>query len=281
MVVQQPERSRRRGGGGLTTPRTTLRVLAVVFLPWQAAKFLHKPAVGRDPRGRLLDRLTFWRAAVGLAVVVFASHEHQTVREVLGNVQDKTEQTGLYALIGLPAVFLVLLLVTRAAHRWQLLARVPRLLRRALIGFASIWSPIVWFAAFYGFATLVEGWTDTDSLLRLAVILGGIALTLFCALWSSVFLTCTLYWAARTSIWLSELHPLLAPVASVGLVLVVSGLEIHGGDTKGLPYWLWLGLNLCGLVSTLVLAFFEYRHLRSAGYRFRDGPTRLPARHLV
>jgi hypothetical protein len=60
------------------------------------------------------------------------------------------------------------------------------------------------------------------------------------------------------------MNPLLAPVGSVVLVLVVTGQETIAWDTKGVPPPLWLGLNICGLISTPVLAFYEYRHLRSS-----------------
>lgn len=79
----------------------------------------------------------------------------------------------------------------------------------------------------------------------------------------------------RTSFWMGEIHPLLAPIGSTILMLLITGQEIGGGDTKGVPVPLWLTLNLCGAASALVLAVFEYRHVWSIGYQFRSGPDPL------
>ena len=253
---------------------TTRRVLAVVFLPWQTARFLLKPQVGPQPRDRLLDRLGFWRAAIGLAVVALTSLDYLTPGQIVDNVQDKTVLTELYALVGVPLALLVLFVATRSAYRRQLIPGTLRLLRRAGIGIACHYVPLGLFFAIIGYVKLISGIGDTDSGPRALLLLAGVLVMILFGLWCGVFWPCVIYWGARTSFWLSEAHPLFAPVGSVVLVLVVTGQETIAWDTKGVPSPLWLGLNICGLISTLVLASFEYRHLRSSGYRFRGGPNR-------
>lgn len=246
-----------------------------MFLPWSTAKFLLKPGVGPQPRDRLLDRLGFWRAAAGLVLVVVASRSYLSPQAVLGNVHEKTRLTALYALAGIPLAFLVMLVVTRSVHRRRLVAGTPRLLRRVGIGIACSCVPVASVFAFVGVLVLLDG--DGDQVKKVTGVWALLALIatpgiLAMFLWCAVFSVCTVYWLARTSFWLSELHPLLAPVGSVVLAVVVSAQEIYLWKTEGVPPALWLGLNIGGVLSTLVLGFFEYRHLRASGHRFREGP---------
>ncbi|GAA2793567.1 hypothetical protein [Saccharopolyspora taberi] len=245
-------------------------MLAVVFFPWSTARFLLKPAIGPQPRDRLLDRIGFWRAVIGLAAVAVASTPYLSVRAVLGNAQEKALLTAQYAMIGLPLAFFVLLAATRSAYRHEFVGRTPRLVRRVATVIACYGVLFGYAFAVMGFFSLFNGeLRGVQALLALAS-LPGLILT---GLWCAVFFACTIYWAARTSFWLGEMHPLLAPVGSVVLVLVVTARETYLRETNGLPSPLWLSLNICGLISTLALAFWEYRHLRASGYRFREGPN--------
>ncbi|MDA3645432.1 hypothetical protein LZ318_18970 [Saccharopolyspora indica] len=254
--------------------RRALRIIAAVFLPWSTAKFLLKPGVGQLPRDRLLDRLGFWRAATGLLVVVVASGAYLSPLDVLSNVQAKTQLTAGYALAGIPLVFLVVLAVTRSVHRRRFVASVPRLLRRVGIGLACCFVPLVGVFAFVGSFSLLDGNGDGQITGVWGLVAFLLAVPGFFTVvpWCAVFFACTVYWLARTGFCLGELHPLLAPVGSVGLALVVSVREVYLWNTEGVPAVLWLGLNIGGLLSTLVLGFFEFRHLRAGGHRFREGP---------
>lgn len=53
------------------------RALAIVAQPWLAAKLMFKPKVRPTREDRMLDRLAFWRATVGLATIVVISYPYQ------------------------------------------------------------------------------------------------------------------------------------------------------------------------------------------------------------
>ncbi|MGW5642958.1 hypothetical protein [Saccharopolyspora sp. NPDC003762] len=66
---------------------------------------------------------------------------------------------------------------------------------------------------------------------------------------------------------MSEVHPLLAPLAGTAFAVAISIQEFVGGDTKNVPLGLWLALNIFGLITTVLLGIAEYRHAKSLGYR--------------
>ncbi|MBB5152860.1 hypothetical protein BJ970_000394 [Saccharopolyspora phatthalungensis] len=248
-------------------------IVTVVF-PWLMAKFLLKPGVGPLRDDRFLDRLGFWRAAVGLVVIVVATYPFQSPGTVLGSNVTKMWLTASYAMLAVPLPFLVLLIATRSGHRVQLLRGALRLLRRMALASTGFLLLIGIFLVFgrEGGTSYKVAETSLPGLpgflvgvLKVFGVVGGLC-------WLAIFILCTIYWAARTGFWLSEIHPLLAPVSTTIVMLLINGREIIEFDTRGVPGSLWLTLNLCGTASALVLAVFEYRHLHSIGYRFRSGP---------
>jgi hypothetical protein len=278
MSAAQPQQGRGVGpdGGCGYTPG---RVIATVLLPWMTAKFLFKPRVGPSGKDRMLDRLAFWRSMVGLGVILVATSRYQ---DVMANVLRKAMDTGRLALVLLPLPILAVFIVTRSGHRTRLLPGVLRLIRRAVIALAFFYLPIVLILAAAGELSIdslansdVQFQSDIDFNASGAAafwMLAAIALAIVLFPWFWCFWYCTIYWAARTGFWLGDVHPLLAPLGTTGLMLLITGQELIGRDTNGVPDSLWLTLNLCGAATALVLAVFEYRHLRSIGYRFRDGP---------
>ncbi|MFB4271315.1 hypothetical protein [Nonomuraea sp. GTA35] len=257
----------------------TRRVIATVLFPWMTAKFLFKPRVGPSPKDRTLDRLAFWRSVVGLGVILIVTSRYQ---DVWANIIRKAMETGRLALVLLPLPLLVIFFVTRSGHRKQLLPGVLLLVGRAVLALAFFYLPIVLMFAAAGelsFDSLANGEAqfqhDVDinaSGAEALWLLAAVALVIALIPWFLCFWYCTIYWAARTGFWMADVHPLLAPIGTTGLMLLVSGQEIIAHDTNGVPDWLWLTLNLCGAATALVLAIFEFRHLRSTGYRFRNGP---------
>lgn len=243
------------------------------------AKFLFKPRVGPSGKDRMLDRLAFWRSMVGLGVILVATSRYQ---DVLANIIRKAMETGRLALVLLPLPILAIVIVTRSGHRIQLLPGVLLLIRRAVLALAFFYLPIVLFLAAAGelnIESLANGDVQFQRDIDFNVsgeaalwLLAAIALMIVLVPWYWCFWYCTIYWAARTGFWMGDVHPLLAPIGTTGLMLLISGQELIGRDTNGVPDWLWLMLNLCGAATALVLAIFEYRHLRSIGYRFRNGP---------
>ncbi|MFF0307019.1 hypothetical protein ACFYSC_06305 [Streptosporangium sp. NPDC004379] len=255
------------------------RVIVTVLFPWMAARFLFKPRVGPSREDRMLDRLAFWRSTIGLGVVLVATSRYQNVWV---NTFRKMGDTGWLAFLLLPLPILAIFIVTRSGRRASLLPGVLLLMRRALLTLAVIYLPI-------GLLIVAADERNTDPLadsdiqLRYDIdlnvqgeagfwLLVAIALAIVLVLWFCCFWYCTLYWAARTGFWMGHMHPLLAPIGAVSLMLLISGQEIITHNTNGVPDGLWLTLNLCGAATVLVLAAFEYRHLRSVGYRFRNGP---------
>lgn len=238
------------------------RVIATVLLPWLAAKFLLKPRVGPLRKDRLLDRLAFWRAVVGLFVIVVVTSNWRSTGAVMESATEKTVVTAVYAACAVSLPFLVLLIATRSGYRTQLLRGALRLLGRAALASTGLLLLFGMFIVFDGHHGPPQKAAD---LLPIAGIFAGTS-------WLIVLLACSFYWAARTGFWLSEVHPLLAPVGTTCVMLVITGQDLIRFDTEGSPAALWLTLNLCGAVTALALSVYEYRHLRSIGYRFRAGP---------
>lgn len=258
--------------------KKTRRVIATVLFPWMTAKFLFKPRVGPLRKDRMLDRLAFWRSMVGLGVILVATSRYQ---DVWADIIRKAMETGRLAFVLLPLPILAIFIVTRSGHRTQLLHGLLLLMGRAVLALAFFYLPIVLVLAAAGelnLDTLANGDVsferdiDVNASGEAALwLLAAIALGIVLVPWFWCFWYCTIYWAARTGFWMGDVHPLLAPIGTTGVMLLISGQEIIARDTKGVPDWLWLMLNLCGAATALVLAIFEYRHLRSIGYRFRDG----------
>lgn len=238
------------------------RVIVYLVFPWLTAKFLYKPRVGPRRRNRTLDRLAFWRSVVGLLAVLVATSGYLSPFVIFGDNYVRALRTAGYAMLAAPLPFLVLLAVTQSGYRSQLLPGGRRMLGRGALALATFGLPLALLFATGGGHYAIDSPGELLLVLIMLVVIG----------WYATFSVCTIYWAARTSFWTSEIHPLLAPVASVFFVLLITGQEIIKLDTKGVPTPLWLALNLCGLASTLTLAVFEYRHARSAGFRFRGGP---------
>ena len=243
-------------------PPPRARAVVSLLLPWLAAKRAFKPSVGPSPRERRLDRLAFWRAMLGLITVVIATHGHRQFLAVLAEVTMKTYDTLQYALALPPPAFLAVFLLTRRDRRRTLWPRVRRYLIRGVPGLLVLLMPFL--------LSLLYLWlNDGDGTIPGSAV-GLREILIF--IWAACFYGCTLYWATRTGLWISAMHPLLAPVGSTLVMLVVSGQELIGLETDGVPSWLWLTLNLGGVASSLTLAVMEYRLLHRMGYRWREGP---------
>ncbi|MEV4104020.1 hypothetical protein AB0J42_27540 [Nonomuraea sp. NPDC049649] len=238
------------------------RVLTMLLRPWLVAKLVFKPAVGPSREERLLDRLSFWRATVGMVTIVVIASRYQGVLDPWPGVFMKMLQTGVVALLLPPLAFLVMLIITRPGHRAQLLPGALRLLARAAPALTIVSLPFLLLSLF------PTPSIDLDGRLGLLAFLAAP----FLLLWYFCFWGCIVYWAARTGMWTGEIHPLLAPIGTTLIMLLLNVTELWEGDSNGLPYWIWLTLNLCGTVTSLSLSTVEYRHLRSIGYRWRTGP---------
>ncbi|TMR20254.1 hypothetical protein ETD86_18960 [Nonomuraea turkmeniaca] len=276
MSAVQPQHGRRPDPDDGHAAR---RVIATVLFPWMTAKFLFKPRVGPLRKDRMLNRLAFWRSVVGLGVILIATSRYQ---DVWANIIRKAMETGRLALVLLPLPILVIFIVTRSGHRIQLLPGVLLLIGRAALALTFFYLPIVLIFAAAGELS-IDSLANGDAQFQRDIdvnasgaaalwLLAAIGLAFVLVPWFLCFWYCTIYWAARTGFWMGDIHPLLAPIGTTSLMLLISGQEIIARDTNGVPDWLWLMLNLCGAATALVLAIFEYRHLRSTGYRFRNGP---------
>jgi hypothetical protein len=236
----------------------------MVLQPWVAAKFVFKPRVGPLREDRILDRLVFWRSTVGMVAILVITYDYHGFLPPLGIMLLKAVQTGAYALLLPPLSFLVMLIVTRPGRRARLLPGARRLLGRGALALTFFFLPFFLISLISGRDIKI-----TEGGVAIVFLMLAIPWILF---WCCCFWCSTIYWAARTGLWTGELHPLLAPIGTTLIMLLINGQELIEGDSKGVPYWAWLTLNLCGTVTSLLLSFLEYRHLRSLGYQFRSGP---------
>lgn len=241
------------------------RALAIVAQPWLAAKLMFKPKVRPTREDRILDRLAFWRATVGLATIVVISYPYQGLLVTSVSSFSKMWDTVALALLLPPLSLLLMLVITPSRYRAQLLPGVRRLLVHAGSALAVIC------LSFFLLFLLGIG-IDTTSDAEGAGILVLVLALPFVLLWYCCFWGCVVYWAARTGMWTGEIHPLLAPIGSTLIMLLLNVRELIASDSNGLPYGIWLTLNLCGTATSLGLSFAEFRRLRALGYRFRSGP---------
>lgn len=263
------------------------RAIATVLFPWLTSRFLFKPRVGPGRKDRALDRLAFWRSVAGLAVVMLVTYSYE--ENVWLDLLQKGIDTGRWALILLPLPVLAMVIVTRPSRRALLVPGVLRLIRRALIALAFFHLPyalILIAAGRFNWTSLLTGTFSVEFRSEIGWdasgadafwLLIGILFVIAFIPWYLCFWGCTIYWMSRTGLFVGEVHPLLAPICTTVVMLLVTGREIIEFDTE-VPGWLWLTLNICGTVTALVPAVLEYRHLRASGYRFREGPEPVTAR---
>lgn len=249
----------------MSTRVSRKRVILTVLLPWLVARFLYKPRVGPTREDRILDRLAFWRSMVGIVVVaiVAAMYQPEAAAAVPVMTLLKALQSGAVALSLLPLSFLVMLVLTRPGRRRLLLRGGVRLLGRVMLALLP-------FLVLHLLPSELI-YTNPD-IISVFLILMLLALPLV-IIWFITFLCCTIYWAARTGFWTSEVNPLLAPIVTAALVVLLNGREMINGTANVVPPLLGLTLTIFGTATSVVLAALEYRHLRSIGYRFRNGPV--------
>ena len=232
------------------------------LLPWKTAKMALKPDNGDDEQAKKLDRLGFLRSVVGLVAVFVLSVDHRPATDVLvGEPGGGVASTAALALAAVPVCVAVLFAASPARYRPDLRAGLGKLLRRAGIAVGTVGPPVV----------LVFVLDSTDVMSRLPA--PAILFAVVAAAWFLAYFLCVIYWAARTTFWIGELHPMLAPLVSSVIVCVFTVDTLVGWDSKGLPVGVWLMIVGCGLVSTIALAAAEYRHLQDTGIRLRTGPN--------
>ncbi len=89
--------------------------------------------------------------------------------------------------------------------------------------------------------------------------------------WWIVYLFFLLYWIARTVMWIGEVHPMLAPIGAMLIVLAafVNKLVYYKADE--VPYDVWLAMAVVGVVTTCGLGVAELLALRKSGLRLNGG----------
>ncbi|MGP4016702.1 hypothetical protein [Saccharopolyspora sp. 5N708] len=257
----QRKRSARRDSAG--PGPTAAGVLAIVVFPWLTARFLFKPEVGASQRDWLLDRLGFWRTVAGLAVVVLTTIRFQGEWGLAWNLAQKGLSTIGLALLIAPLAILMALDARQNGYGLQLWDGFMRMVKRGALGlFVAIPLPLGIIGGIV-FAVIASVAAGPVGLLALPLVpLGVVAL-----LWCVPFLVCTFYWAIRSCLWMSEVNPLLAPVAATVFAVSISIEEIATISNNNVPIPLWLVLNIFGLITTVLLGTAEYRHASSLGYR--------------
>ncbi|GAB3287042.1 hypothetical protein [Parasphingorhabdus pacifica] len=247
-------------------PNRVVSGLAVVVFPWLTARYLFKPEVGPQPRDQLLDRLGFWRAVVGLAVVVLTTIQYQW-EDLVWDLTGKGFSTiELAVFVGAPAAILMAIDARQYGYGPKLRQGLLSMVKRAGLGLlVAIPLPLGIVVGIVTALILLFG-TPVGLLVLPMIPLGVVAL-----LWCVPFVMCTFYWAVRSCLWISEVNPLLAPVATTVFAAAISIEEIATNDTNGVPVHLWLPLNIFGLITTVLLGTAEFRHARSLGHQFLRG----------
>ncbi|WP_346072055.1 hypothetical protein [Saccharopolyspora thermophila] len=254
---------RKRTPAPTTATKTQPGMFAVVVMPWLTARYLFKPEVGSLPRDRLLDRLGFWRTVAGLVVVVATTVGFRGPVDLAWDLTTKGLATIGLAVFITPLPILLALDARRNGNGPQLWQGFVRMVQRAVVALVvAIPLPIGIIIGCVAVLIAVVAAFPTGLLALPLVLLGVLAL-----LWCVPFVVCTFYWAVRTCLWMSEVNPLLAPLAGTVFAVSISIQEFVEGDTKNVPFALWLALNIFGLVTTVLLGIAEYQHARSLGYR--------------
>lgn len=232
------------------------------LLPWETAKAALKPDIGTDEQAKRLDRLGFWRSLAGFVAVVVLSVDYRSVEDLVGEPGGNAASSAFLALAAAPVFVAVVFLASPTRYRPDLRAGVRKLLSRIAIAAGTVVPPVV--------LVFVLNAGDVTSRLPAPVIL----VVVLAAAWFLVYFLCVVYWAARTVFWIGEFHPMLAPVVASLIVCALTVSNLVEWNTDNLPTGVWLMIVGGGLVSTLVLAAAEYRHLRESGIRLRTGPNR-------
>jgi len=112
------------------------------------------------------------------------------------------------------------------------------------------------------------GIKEGDRVANLAVVLvAGPA-----ALWWLLYLVFLCYWMARTVMWAGAVHPMLAPIGVMLIVVAAFANKVTYYRADDVPFTVWLTMSLCGLVATCALGVAEIRALSRRGVSLRNGP---------
>ncbi|GAB3935701.1 hypothetical protein GCM10029976_046320 [Kribbella albertanoniae] len=112
----------------------------------------------------------------------------------------------------------------------------------------------------------------------LGAVLLVVAVGLPLSFWWIVYLFFLLYWIGRTVMWIGEVHPMLAPLAAVLIVLTafVNKLLYYRADE--IPYIWWMVMTSAGVVTTCALAVAEIAAQRKAGLHLTRGAEPVPSK---
>ncbi|RJQ71575.1 hypothetical protein D5S17_27640 [Pseudonocardiaceae bacterium YIM PH 21723] len=121
-------------------------------------------------------------------------------------------------------------------------------------------------AVFVGLCSMNDWLEDPTGVLLIKGFVGFPA-----GIWWVAYLPFIGYWIARSVLWVGEVHPMLAPIGSLLVVLTALANKFTNYQQEGMPYTVWLVITLTGVVTTAALSFAELRSLYGSGYRLRGG----------
>lgn len=261
------------GVAKLAVVAVVLVIFAVpVLIGWLAAKFVCRPRYvfglrrSVDEQEKRISRWGWWRSICGFATVALVTYRYQRFH----GVQVTFEHHWVNVLLegGIAAACCVLIFAV-VNHSWRILARA--------------WRPALRFLLVVALNDLAVRLSKSPELNRIfargdhsphAI---GVGLVLFGIIG---FMVATGYYVIRYLYGVTEVNPLLGPVATVVAVLIIAVTELWSGlhsSRGGIPSNVLVLMTIVGVGSTVGLAIKEWCLLRGAGFEVDEHEERVQA----
>jgi hypothetical protein len=249
-----------------------LVVLVIFAMPvvaaWLVARWVFFPRDtfglrrSAEERDKQINRWAWWRSILGFCTVALVTYRYERVTsryERLHGIEVAFEHHWANVLLeGAIVVGCCVLAFAAINGSWRILVRA--------------WRPALRFLLAVALNDLAVGLSKSSELNRIfatgdhsphaievVLVLAGVL----------GFMFASGYYIIRYLYGISEVNPLLGPVATVAAVTVITVTELHsaGGDV---PSAILLGMTIAGVAGTMYFANKEWRLLRSAGYDLKE-----------
>jgi hypothetical protein len=249
-----------------------LVVLVIFAVPvaaaWLVARwvFLPRDTFGLrrsvEERDKLINRWAWWRSILGFLTVALVTYRYERAAsryERLHGIEVAFEHHWANVLLeGAIVAGCCILAFAAINHSWRILMRA--------------WRPALRFLLAVALNDLAVGLSKSSELNRIfasgdhsphaievVLVLAGIL----------GFMFASGYYIIRYLYGVSEVNPLLGPVATVAAVSVITVTELHSAGSDG-PSAVLLGMTIAGVAGTMYFAHKEWHLLRAAGYDINE-----------